>query len=174
MYGLSRMDYAADRTPRSVPERRPCCVSHTRPAYRKGNPFHTKCALSGIRNHAESGPRASPTQSHPTSMARPQKSPDDRASAAFRIRLTAAERELLGEKAAAAGVTLSALIRVAVLGYRLPPALVWGEVINELKRIGINLDQMARRVDATGGLRADLDEALAEVRQAISRILSMA
>ena len=110
----------------------------------------------------------------PTSMARPQKSPDDRASAAFRIRLTAADRELLGEKAAAAGVTLSALIRVAVLGYRLQPALVWGEVINELKRIGINLDQIARHVDATGGLRADLGEALAEVRQAISRILSMA
>ena len=60
-------------------------------------------------------------------MARPQKSPDDRASAAFRIRLTAAERQLLDEKAAAAGVTLSALIREAVLGYRLQPAPVWRE-----------------------------------------------
>jgi hypothetical protein len=107
-------------------------------------------------------------------MARPQKSPDDRASAAFRIRLTAAERELLGEKAAAAGVTLSALIRVAVLGYRLQPALVWREAMNELNRIGINLNQIARHADATGALHADLGETLAEVRQAISRILSMA
>ena len=107
-------------------------------------------------------------------MARPQKSPDDRASAAFRIRLTAAERELLGEKAAAAGVTLSALIREAVLGYRLQPAPVWRETMNELNRIRINLNQIARHADATGVLRVDLGETLAEVRQAISRILSMA
>jgi hypothetical protein len=106
-------------------------------------------------------------------MARPQKSPDDRASAAFRIRLTAAERELLDEKAAA-GVTLSAFIRVAVLGYRLQPARVWDEAMNELNRIGDRLDQIARHADATGALRADLGETLAEVRQAISRILSMA
>ena len=107
-------------------------------------------------------------------MARPQKSPDDRAPAAFRIRLTAAERELLGEKAAAAGVTLSALIREAELGYRLQPAPVWRETMNELNRIRINLNQIARHADATGVLRVDLGETLAEVRQAISRILSMA
>jgi hypothetical protein len=38
---------------------------------------------------------------------------------AFRVRLTAAERTLLDEKAAS-GVNLSQLIRSAVLGYRLP------------------------------------------------------
>ena len=106
-------------------------------------------------------------------MARPQKSPDDRASAAFRIRLTAAERELLDEKAATAGVTLSALIRGAVLGYRLEPALVWREAMNELNRIGINLNQIACHANATEAVRADLGETLAEVRQAISRLLSM-
>jgi hypothetical protein len=107
-------------------------------------------------------------------MARPQKSPDARASAAFRIRLTAAERELLDEKAAAAGVTLSALIRETVLGYRLQPVPLWHEAINELNRIGINLNQIARHADATGALRADLGETLAEVKQVISRMLSMA
>jgi hypothetical protein len=107
-------------------------------------------------------------------MARPQKSPDDRASAAFRIRLTAAERKLLDEKAATAGITLSAFVRVAVVGYRLQPALGWREAMNELNCIGINLNQIARHADATGALRADLGETLAEVRQAISRIISMA
>jgi mobilization protein NikA len=106
-------------------------------------------------------------------MARPQKPPDDRASAAFRIRLTAAARELLDEKAAAAGVTLSALIREAVLSYHLQPAPLWHEAINELTRIGINLNQIARHADATGALRADLGETLAEVSQAISRMLSL-
>ena len=106
-------------------------------------------------------------------MARPQKSPDDRAAAAFRIRLTAAERQLLDEKAAAAGVTLSALIRVAVLGYCLQPVRVWPEAMNELNRIGDRLNQIARHADATEALRADLGETLAEVRQAISRIFSM-
>ena len=77
-------------------------------------------------------------------MARPQKHPDDRASAAFRIRLTSAERALLDEKAAAAGVTLSQLIRSAVLGHQLPSPPIVREAMSELHRVGVNLNQLTR------------------------------
>ena len=107
-------------------------------------------------------------------VARPPKSPDDRASEAFRIRLTAAEREQLDAQAAAAGVTLSQLIRAAVLGYRLPSPPVTREAVNELRAIGVNLNQIARHANATGALRGDLDETLAEVRQAISELIGRA
>jgi hypothetical protein len=104
-------------------------------------------------------------------VARPEKNPDDRASAAFRVRLTAAEREQLDAKAVAAGVTLSKLIRTAVLSYRLPSPPVTREAVNELNRIGGNLNQIARHANATGALRDDLDATLAELVRAISWLI---
>ena len=100
-------------------------------------------------------------------MARPQKHPNDRASAAFRIRLTSDERTLLDEKAAAAGVTLSQLIRSAVLGYRLPSPPIVREAMGELRRVGVNLNQL-RLANTTGDMPA-----LAELR-AIRGVLEAA
>jgi hypothetical protein len=60
---------------------------------------------------------------------------------AFRVRLTAAERTLLDEKAAS-GVNLSQLIRSAVLGYRLPSPPIVREAMSELHRVGVNLNQL--------------------------------
>jgi len=104
-------------------------------------------------------------------VARPQKHPDERASEAFRVRLTAAEREQLDATADAAGVTVTQLVRAAVLGYRLPSPPVMREAMNELHRIGSNLNQLARHANATGALRGDLDATLAEVRRAISWVI---
>lgn len=104
-------------------------------------------------------------------MARPAKHPDDRATSAFRIRLTAVEREQIEAKAAAAGVSLSQLIRSAVLRYRMPAPPIVREAMAELHHIGVNLNQIARHANATGELRADLDTALAEVTRAMGRIL---
>jgi hypothetical protein len=83
---------------------------------------------------------------------------DDRASAAFHIRLTSDERTLLDEKAAA-GVTLSQLIRSAVLGYRLPSPPIVREAMGELRRVGVNLNQL-RLANTTGDMPA-----LAELRR---------
>jgi Mobilization protein NikA len=106
-----------------------------------------------------------------TAVARPKKTYDDRASSAFRVRLTAAERARLDAKAAEAGCTLSRLIRAAVLGYRLPSPPIVREAMNELHRVGGNLNQIARHANATGELADDLDEALAEVMRAVERLL---
>jgi Mobilization protein NikA len=108
-------------------------------------------------------------------MARPQKSPDDRATAAFRVRLTAAERAQLDTKAAAAGCTLSRLARAALLRYRLPPAPVTRDAVNELNRIGINLNQIARHLNSTGELRdrGELREALALHQRVLGTFLEL-
>lgn len=106
-------------------------------------------------------------------MARPKKTYDDRASSAFRVRLTAAERARLDAKAVEAGCTLSRLIRAAVLGYRLPSPPIVRAAMNELTRVGGNLNQIARHANATGELRADLDAVLEEVIWAMGRLLDV-
>ena len=58
---------------------------------------------------------------------------------------SSAERALLDEKAAAAGVTLSQLIRSAVLGHQLPSPPIVREAMSELHRVGVNLNQLTRR-----------------------------
>ena len=45
------------------------------------------------------------------------------------------------------------------------------EAVNELRAIGVNLNQIARHANATGALRGDLDETLAKARQALSEII---
>jgi hypothetical protein len=58
---------------------------------------------------------------------------------------SSAERALLDEKAAAAGVTLSQLIRSAVLGHQLPSPPIVREAMSELHRVSVNLNQLTRR-----------------------------
>jgi len=58
-----------------------------------------------------------------------------------------------------------------VLRYRLPSPPVTREAVNELRAIGVNLNQIARHANATGALRGDLDETLAKARQALSEII---
>jgi hypothetical protein len=87
---------------------------------------------------------------------------------AFRVRLTAAERTLLDEKAAS-GVNLSQLIRSAVLGNRLPSPPIVREAMSELHRVGVNLNQLTASPTrlaicppspSCGAIRGVLDRAL--------------
>jgi len=64
-------------------------------------------------------------------------------------------------------VTLSQLIRSAVLGYRLPSPPIVREAMSELPRVGVNLNQLTRLAHTTGM------PALAEVR-AIRGVLEAA
>lgn len=109
-------------------------------------------------------------------LVRPFKDPDARASAIFRIRLTAAERAELDAKAAAAGVTLSRLVRAAALRYRLPQAPVTVAMVRELQAIGINLNQIARQLNTTGELadHAALRDATALLKATLSEVLDAA
>ena len=56
-------------------------------------------------------------------------------------------------------VTLSQLIRSAVLGHQLPSPPIVREAMSELPRVGVNFNQIARHANATGNMPA-----LAELR----------
>lgn len=107
-------------------------------------------------------------------MARPRKEPLDRRAALLACRLTPAERLAVEQAAMRAGLSASAYLR------RL---LLTGKVVirenrsldhaayDQLRRIGVNLNQLARVANRTGQIVPQLDEALAAVTRFIAREL---
>lgn len=106
-------------------------------------------------------------------MSRPAKSKEDRLSAILKIRMTESEHDKLKRLAAQCGYTVAEIARRKVLdeqlvvrtSRRLPV-----DAYNELKKIGVNLNQMARRMNASP--RVDpLDVQL--VRHDIDRLMDL-
>ena len=82
-------------------------------------------------------------------MARPPKKPQDCHSKKITVRFRPEELERLQDRADARGVTLSAYLRDAALRRPLPPIVptVNREAAKQLAKIGINLNQLARRAN---------------------------
>ena len=100
-------------------------------------------------------------------MARPRKPSDDRASSAFRVGLTGAQRQQLEATAAEAGMSITQLVRTSVLKYKAPSAPVVRDAVNELHRLGVNLNQLMRHANATGELGPERLAYLDEVLKAV-------
>ena len=108
-------------------------------------------------------------------MARPKLRPEERSDEQLpNIRVTVAERERVEEKAAAAGMTVTQYIRRAVLKTRIAPKRGSTDqaLLVELNRVGTNLNQIARRVNAGRNLPSDFPDVLAEVSAAVKKVLS--
>lgn len=106
-------------------------------------------------------------------MARPPKHQDDRRSSILKIRVTTTEHDSLKREAAHAGYTVTEIARRKLLGERLTVRTsrhLPVDAYNELKKIGVNLNQMARRMNASP--RVDpLDVQL--VRHDIDRLMDL-
>lgn len=78
------------------------------------------------------------------------------------VRLTREEREHLNQLSQRSGLTLSNTIRACIsqteLRERAPAEL--GQLYTEINRIGTNINQIARKINANLGTRADIREAL--------------
>jgi hypothetical protein len=100
-------------------------------------------------------------------MARPRKDTDAQRGRRFTLRLTADEYAALLARAAQANMVPSEYARQAVLFGRVkiiqtPPALPFA-AIEELRRIGVNLNQLARIGNATGNMPGRLPFVLDQV-----------
>jgi Mobilization protein NikA len=102
---------------------------------------------------------------------RPEERRDDRLP---NLRVTAAERALIEGKAAAAGLTLVEYCRRAIFKSRIAPKRGSTDqtLLVELNRVGTNLNQIARRVNAGRDLPPDFPDVLAEVREAVRKVLA--
>ena len=115
---------------------------------------------SGMTERARSGGRPRLTRAEKRSAAIPP------------VRLTPDELDAVREAAARAGLTLSDYVRRLVLGHRVVAARADTDaaVLADLNRVGVNLNQMTRRVNVTGAVPPELRAALAEVRAAVEKL----
>jgi hypothetical protein len=107
-------------------------------------------------------------------MARPAKDANERRGAQVKIRLTEAEHDFLSESAAAAGLTVSELVRRRALGVRVQPSPTRSEaaLVSELHRIGVNVNQLARSVNRGRDLPDFWAEIGADLRKTLDTVLA--
>lgn len=64
-------------------------------------------------------------------------------------------------------MNISQLVRAAVLRYRPPPPPIVREALDELRRVGVNLNQLMHFAHATGELGPDAQAAVTAAMQAV-------
>ena len=109
-------------------------------------------------------------------MARPKSDPTNRRTAQLNLRLSPVELAALQSKAEAAGTNLTAFTRAAALSRKLPAAPVSSvdfETRQELRRIGVNLNQIAKAMNARSeALPASLVAACEKLDALFDRIMA--
>lgn len=111
-------------------------------------------------------------------MARPKKTVDERRRRGSGIRFTDEEFAVVAAKADALGTTVSAYVRDAALNRPLPrvvePAAgslaLSFSLANELRRVGVNLNQIARLSHMGVERSEELTPLLEDIRLVLSRI----
>jgi hypothetical protein len=106
-------------------------------------------------------------------MARPKKNPGELKAEFLAFRLTPAERLQIEEAAREAGMSAAAYARMLTLNRRIsirPHSTLDPAVFDQLRRIGVNLNQLTRLANATGTIPPELSRTFA----AIHRILQSA
>lgn len=109
-------------------------------------------------------------------MARPKKQEHEKATSRLAARCTKAELIHAKERAKAAGVDISDIIRRACLDEAVRPSQdanrVDATVISELNRIGNNLNQIARNLNSGRPDRIGVDVTIAELRSVLEQVAS--
>ena len=106
-------------------------------------------------------------------MARPQKDKLEARTAHLPpIRLTQAELAAISELAGASGLSLSEYVRQRLLTGKVTPrpALDDAQVLAELNRCGVNLNQIAKRLNAGAGLPTSVDKTLEIFHAVLQRV----
>lgn len=90
------------------------------------------------------------------------------------LRVTVSQRAMVEREAEAAGLTLVEFCRRAIFKTRIPPATTKADaaLLVELNRVGVNLNQIARAVNRGANLPDDFHDTLAEIRQAVSKVMA--
>lgn len=106
-------------------------------------------------------------------MGRPPKPLDERRTDRLSgVRVTAAERVYIEAQAAAAELSVADYLRACALDRRIRSrrATTDERMLSEVNRIGVNLNQIAARVNFTGDLAEDFSATLTEIRDAMGRV----
>ena len=108
-------------------------------------------------------------------MARPRLGEEERRGRTVGVRVTEAEAEELQERAQGARLSVGAYLRRRGLGQRVRMAAerrLGAMELRELNRIGVNLNQMARAMNAGAGAPAGTREAVERVGELVAALLA--
>ncbi len=110
-------------------------------------------------------------------MSRPKKEEHEKRTERYNLRFTLAEHEYLLAQADEVGLPMAEFLRRRALSYMVPTGRarrrVDPGVLNELNRIGINVNQIARNLNSDRPLRLNAQDVLAELQQVLGRLASM-
>lgn len=120
-------------------------------------------------------PPWNPPRRSVATVARPKKSPADLRDVRTAVMLTEAERAQLEQRASAYGLTLSDYIRRQTLGRALPEAVAAqrGRAVlaTALLRLGVNLNQIARHMNAGRPAPSHLPQLIHDIRGHVDRLI---
>jgi len=107
-------------------------------------------------------------------MARPRKAPEEKREDRLNPRLTTTERVEIEQHAAILGISPSEFMRSRSLSYRLPASLAVQRHVAALAvallRLGVNLNQIARHMNAGRGAPPDLSALIARIEAILDDI----
>jgi hypothetical protein len=105
-------------------------------------------------------------------MARPRLDPDEQKAERLTVRFTVAERVFIEQQAQTAGVRTAELLRRRALSLPVQPrqARADAALISELNRIGNNVNQIARNLNAHRAERLDVGGVMTELRNVLTKL----
>lgn len=107
-------------------------------------------------------------------MGAPRKSPERKRDVRTAVMLTAIERAQLEERAAACGLSISEFMRRQSLGRAMPAAAIDNRarsaLATALLRLGVNLNQITRRLNAGRSDSYELPSLIEDIRTHIARL----
>lgn len=113
-------------------------------------------------------------------IGRPRKAPAEQRSERLPgVTLTPAERHHVELTAERAGLSVMEFCRRAIIGQRLlarrrPSEKITADLLAELNRVGVNINQIAHAVNSGRGLPYDMPEVVAELRAVLAKIAEAA
>jgi hypothetical protein len=109
-------------------------------------------------------------------MPRPRKEPSSQRNKLLSCRLTAGELRRLQKAAHGASLTLSEFVRAVLVNRAVKVTrhvrIFDGELYEELRRIGVNLNQAVYRLHSTGQAPPELGRAAAAVEKAVGKLIA--
>lgn len=107
-------------------------------------------------------------------MARPPKKDDGKLSAVVRFRCTETEKQTIQTAAQKTGQTISEYVRHMALhgNITIKQDLVELETAQQLRKIGVNLNQLTKAYNSTGTPPKQLEQTWSKLEQAIDKLLS--
>ena len=107
-----------------------------------------------------------------------KKKAEQAATCRIYIRLTAEEKRVIEDKARLCGYqSVSLYMRERALGARIPPSITDLTAVNQLRKAGVNLNQIAHRINMVFdkneilSVRGYLEKLMQEINETVSKII---